>query len=211
MKKITILTALLVVLSVGMAFGAVLSDDPGEFSVKGMMWFPGDGDFDLFDMGYGVSVSYREWFSFPFGVGVSAGLADWTVDGDSDAYKSPLFSDYDGSAVLIPIGASLYYCPVDWENWMVTINTGLQYVFINSDVTVKSSEDNKRHDVDIDGALIWNIGMDVEYLVGESWYVLGGLGYQMDVIDADTDGAGYPLRDTSLQGFYLQVGAKLLF
>lgn len=211
MKKIGVLAAVMVCVLASVSFGALLSEDPGELSIKGQVWLPGDGDFDLFDFGYGAQVSYREWFSFPWGVGVNAGIADWSVDNSSAAYKSAIYSDYDGSAMFFPLGFSVFFCAIDWENWMVTLDTGLQYWFTVSDVTVMSSEDNQRHDVDIGGAVIWNVGMDIEYLLTESMYVTGGLGYQTDVIKADTDCNGDSIRDSSFRGFSFRAGVKFVF
>jgi hypothetical protein len=210
MKKIGVWVAVMMCVLASVSFGALLSEDPGELSAKGQLW-SGDGDFDLFKFGYGAQLSYREWFAFPWGVGVNAGIANWDVDGNSHAYKSGLLSDYKGSATTVPFGFSLFFCAVDWENWMITLDTGLQYWHVMSDVTVLSSRDNKRHDVDIGGAVIWHVGMDVDYLLTESTYITGGLGYQVDTIKANTKCDGDSLRDSSFASFFFRAGVKFVF
>lgn len=212
MKKA--LLALGVVLTVaGAAFGGLISEDPGELTVAGQYWFPGGGDYDLFKAGYGATVSYREWFSFPWGVGVNLGLAQWQVDDNSSAFKYDKLTDYDGDALLIPLGASLFFNMIDWENWNLILNTGLQYVFVDSSVTLFNREEQvmRRQDVDIGGSLLWNVGAEYDYMITENAFVLAGLGYQVGVVDADTDYNGVSVRDTSLQGFFVQLGAKFLF
>ena len=174
MMKKAVLFACVAWLGVGAAFGGLLSEDPGELTVAGQYWFPGMGDMDVFESGYGASVSYREWFSFPWGVGVNLGVAQWQVDNSSRAFKYAQLTDYDGDALLIPFGASLYFNLIDWDNWNVILDTGLQYVFVDSGVTVFNTEENVpeevqgQQDVDIGGAILWNLGAEYEYMVSEA-------------------------------------------
>lgn len=217
MMKKAVLFSCVALLGVGAAFGGLVSEDPGELTVAGQYWFPGTGDIDLFESGYGASVSYREWFSFPWGAGVNVGVAQWQVDNSSRAFKYAQLTDYDGDALLIPFGASLYFNLIDWDNWNVILDTGLQYVFVDSSVTVFNTEENVpeevqgEQDVDIDGAILWNLGAEYEYMVSENVYVLGGLGFQTDVMSGDTEYAGRSVRDVSFSGFYARLGAKFLF
>ena len=217
MMKKAVVFACVALLGVGAAFGGMFSEDPGELTVAGQYWFPGAGDIDLFESGYGAMVSYREWFSFPWGAGVSVGVAQWQVDSGSGAFKYAQLTDYDGDALLIPFGASLYFNLIDWDNWNLILDTGLQYVFVDSSVTVYNTEENVpedvrgQQDVDIDGAILWNLGAEYEYMVSENVYVLGGLGFQTDVLSGDTEYAGRSVRDASFAGFYARLGAKFLF
>ena len=217
MMKKAVLFACVALLGVGAAFGGMFSEDPGELTVAGQYWFPGAGDIDLFDSGYGAMVSYREWFSFPWGAGVNVGVAQWQVDSSSHAFKWDELTDYDGDALLIPFGASLYFNLIDWDNWNLILDTGLQYVFVDSGVTINNQAENVpedlqgKQDVDIGGAILWTIGAEYEYMVAENFYVQGGLGFQTDLLNGDTEYAGGSLRDASLAGFYARLGAKFLF
>lgn len=217
MMKKAIWVACAVLLCAGAAFGGMFSEDPGELSVNGQYWFPGAGQFDLFESGYGAKVSYREWFSFPWGAGVNLGVAQWQVNSGSHAFKYNQLTDYDGDALLIPFGASLYFNLIDWDNWNVILETGLQYVFVDSGVTFVNNEEGVpenvqgKQDVDIGGALLWTIGAEYEYMVSENVYVSGGLGFQTDVVNEGTEYAGRSLRDASLVAAYAQLGAKFLF
>ncbi|MDR0994342.1 MAG: hypothetical protein LBN38_07265 [Verrucomicrobiota bacterium] len=212
MKKIG-LGICVALLGAGAAFGGLLNDEPGELTLSGRGWIPGDGDFDLFEDGYGVSLSYREWFHFPWAVGVSVGVAHWEVDDGSDAYKYPMLTGYEGDALLIPLGVSLYFSMIDWDNWNLNLKTGVEYLFVDSNVSVFNNEENvkARQDVDIGNAILWNVGAEYEYMIAENAYIAGELGYQVDVMRADTDYAGRSARDTSFRGFYLGIGVKFLF
>ena len=213
MMKRAILFACAVLLCGGAAFGGMLSEDPGELIVAGQYWFPGMGDTDLFKGGMGAEVTYREWFSFPWGVGVNLGLSQWQVDDSSRAFKYDHLTDYDGDAMLIPLGLSVYFNMIDWDNWNVILKTGLQYAFVDSNVSVFNNEGTAmvRQDVDIGGAVLWNVGAEYEYMVAENFYVLGGAGLQIDAMNGDTDYAGGNLRDVSFAGFNLGLGVKYLF
>jgi len=210
MKKAILLICALLMMT-GAALGGVLTEEPGELHSSFQIWVPGDGDFDLFKSGYGLSIEYREWFSFPWGVGVSLGLDSWQVNSSSQAYKYDALVDYDGSALLIPLGASLYFNAIDWDNWNVVFGTGLQYLLVNSDVSLYSQEDNQRHDVDIDNAILWNIKAEYEYMIAENIYLLGGAGYQIDLMRADSSYSVYDARSTSFRGLFIRAGAKYLF
>ena len=116
MKKLICLAGA-VLLCGGAAFGGLLSEDPGELAVAGQFWLPGEGDSDLFETGLGASVSYREWFSFPWGVGLNLGVSQWQVDSGSQAYKWQRLTDYDGDALILAFGPALYFNIIDWDNW----------------------------------------------------------------------------------------------
>jgi len=210
MKKAICLACAVLFMS-GAAFGGLLSEEPGELHSVVRLWVPGDGDFNLFKTGYGVSFEYREWFQFPWGVGASIGLDSWKVNGNSGAYKYDALINYDGDATLIPLGVSMYFNVIDWDSWNIIVGSGFQYLIVNSDVSVFSEEDNKRHKMRIDNAILWNIKADYEYMIAENVYLLGGAGYQVDVMKADTAYSVYDARSTSFRGFFFQAGAKYLF
>jgi hypothetical protein len=131
-------------LGAGAAFGGLISDDPGELAVSGQVFLPDHADCDLFKLGLGAQVSYREWFSFPWGVGVNLGVSQWQVDDASNAFKIQYVSDYDGEALVIPFGASLYFNVIDWDNWNLIFETGLQYAFVESSVDAYNDGDNRK-------------------------------------------------------------------
>ena len=213
MMKKAIWVVGMVLLGVGAAWGGVISEDPGELTASGLYWIPGSGDFDLFKRGLGAEVSYREWFRFPWGVGVNLGVSQWDVDNGSNAYKYKALSSYDGDVLLIPIGAALYFNVIDWDNWNLVFNAGLKYQITDSNVSVYNGEElvKARQDVDIGDAVLGTLGAEYDYMVSEDVYVLGGAGYQFNVLKADTDYNNTSARDTSFEGLYLSLGCKVLF
>jgi hypothetical protein len=213
MMKKAICLACAVLLCGGAAFGGLLSEEPGELVVAGQFWLPGEGDSDLFDTGLGANVSYREWFSFPWGVGLNLGISQWQVDSGSQAYKWQRLTGYKGDALILAFGPALYFNIIDWDNWNLTFETGVQYAYVDSNVSVYSNAEGKegRRDVDIGGAVMWHLGAEYEYMIAENLYLLAGGGYQMDLRPADTDYDLGNLRDTYLHGAFFRLGAKFLF
>ena len=198
-------------LGAGAAFGGMFSEDPGELSVSGLVWIPGEGDADLFESGFGAGVSYREWFHFPWGAGINLGVAQWQVDEGASTFKYDELTEYQGDATLLPVGAALYFNVIDWDNWNLVAETGLQYVFVDSNVEVYHTGEGRWLDVDIEGSALWHFGLEFEYMLSEDLYVQVAAGYQTDVVPADTDYAYGSLRDTHLHGAYGRLGAKFLF
>ena len=212
MKKILVLALAALFAATGAASAGLLnSEEPGEISVAGYYLFPGDGDFDIFGSAAGVQASYREWFRFPWGVGINAGWGIYNVDKNASSYKYDALGKFKGECNVIPLGASLYFNVIDWDNWNLLLGTGLQFLIVNSDVSTWNSAANKRQDIDIGNALLWNLEAEYEYMLSEKLYILGGVGYQVDVVRADTDYAGGDLRDTSFRGLFLRLGLKFLF
>ncbi len=212
MKKAMVLAGA-VLMGGSAAFGGLMSEDPGELAVSGQAFLPDHADCDLFDVGYGAQISYREWFSFPWGVGINLGVSQWQVASDADAFKIDYVGDYEGEALLIPFGAALYFNVIDWDNWNLLFETGLQYAFVESSVDAYNDGDNRkmRQDADIGGALLLNLGAEYEYMVSENVYLTGGLGYQFDVMNEDTKFDGHVVRDVTFGGGYARLGAKFLF
>ena len=212
MKKMLVLALAALFAVAGAASAGLLnSEEPGEVSVSGYYLFPGDGDFNTFDGAAGVQAAYREWFSFPWGVGINAGWGTYLANEDASSYKVKALGKFDGECNVIPLGASLFFNVIDWDNWNLVLGTGLQYLIVDSDVSAWNSVVGKRQDIDIGNALLWNAELEYEYMLSEKLYILGGAGYQVDVVRADTDYPGGDLRDTSFRGAFLRLGLKFLF
>lgn len=211
MKKLALVSLLAVLVAAPSFAGILNSDEPGELIVSGQYVLPGDGDFDTFDNAFGATLTYREWFSFPWGVGLNVGVSSWQANDKAKCYKCDAFSDFDGSALVIPVGLSLYFNLIDWDNWNLVLGTGFQYLFVESDIDFYNADEGIRQDLDIGNAILWNVGADYEYMLTENAYILGGVGYQVDAMRADTDYPDDDLRDTSFRGFFGRLGVKFLF
>ncbi|MBR6021813.1 MAG: hypothetical protein IK066_05275 [Kiritimatiellae bacterium] len=209
MKKTILAVAAVAALAAATAPAGLISDEPAEVSAQAQVWLPGEGDFNLFEVSPGVQVSWREWVSFPFGLGLQVGVGTWGTDSGSDPYKYKGLNDFRGDVTVVPVGLTLAYCPIDWNNWDVILETGLHYVFVSSDADCRV-EDGTRHDLEMDNAVWWTVGAEFDYQLAEGVYIVGGAGVQVDVVGSDTECNGADLRDTRFQSFYGKLGAKFL-
>ena len=209
-KKI-LFSALAIALLAAPAFAGITGDKEGELTVNGQYFFPGDGDFDLFEAGYGAEVSYREWFSFPWGFGLSLGYANWTSDKDSNPFKYKEFNKFDGDVTTFPIGAHLFFNIIDWETWNLNFRTGLRYVIVDSDVDFYYNYDGKRHDVDLDNSVLWDLALELDVALSEQAYLAVSGGFQTDAMKAEAScDVNSDLRDASFEAFFGTVGVKIL-
>lgn len=208
MKKLMCL-AVVALLLAGAAHGGLLSPEPGELTGSGLFWLVGHGDDELFQTGFGLGTSYREWVAFPFGVGLNLGVAQWQVDKNSNAIKWDGVTGYSGDATLLALGPAVYFCIIDWDTWNLTLEGGIQFVYVDSNVKVKV--DDERLNLNIGNAIIWHVGLEYDYMLSENLYLQVAGGYQGDLSAADTKYSLGPVRDTSLQGVYFRLGAKFLF
>ncbi len=191
------------------AFAGITGDKEGELSVHGQYFFPGDGDFDLFKSGLGAEVSYREWFAFPWGLGVSAGFANWTSDEDANPFKFKEFSDFDGDVTTIPLGIHLFFSIIDWEDWNLNFRTGLRYVIVDSDVDFFYN--GTRHDVDLDNSVLWDLALELDVALSEQTYLAVSGGFQTDAMKSEAScDFDHNLRDGSFEAFFATAGIKIL-
>ena len=210
MKKL-LFASLAALLAIAPAYAGLTSEEAGEVHADLVLYGPSLGDSDLCDVGLGAQIAYREWFAWPFGASLSLGYAAWQVDSSSDAYKWRDFSKYDGDLSLIPFGVSLHFNLADSDSWDLILSTGLKYVIIDSSATLRDAHDGRKHDIDIDNAVWWDLSIALEYMLSESAYLEIGAGVQTDVLNADTElDDGRDLRDTSFQAFFGSVGLKFV-
>lgn len=210
MKKL-LFAALAALLALAPAHAGLTSEEAGEIHANATLYGPGLGDSGLCDLGFGAQIAYREWFAWPFGASLSLGYASWQVDSSSDAYKWRDFSKYDGDLTLIPLGVSLHFNLADSDSWDLILSTGLKYVFVDSSATLRDAHDGRKHDIDLDNPVWWDLSLSYEYMLSESAYLEIGAGVQTDVVKADSElDDGRSLRDTSFQAFFGSLGLKFV-
>lgn len=164
---------------------------------------PGDGDYDLLDTGYGLEVAFRRWFNPPFGYQLSAGYVNWQA-GDGDRVGSNL-EDFSGDALAVPFGASLLLRVLDTP---ATLEAGLRYVLMDSEIEAFNSDAQDWVDVDIDDAVIGVVAVQTDWELSPHARLALDAGYQFDLSGAETETRIGPVHDTELQGFFLRLGVR---
>jgi hypothetical protein len=172
--------------------------------------FPGEGDFDLYKNAYGVEAQYRNWSWDPFGVALSLGYIHAEADPDSDGILPDNQGAFEGHISQVPVGPSVLYQVLFEEQWGLTFEVGLRYVFISSSMDYEWN-DGRTDEVDLDHGLIALATLEGDYALGDMWRLFGGFGLQQDLAKGDMSIAEEDLRKNELKGFYLRLGARVLF
>lgn len=193
------------------AWAGLFSEEPGELRGDVRYYILGDGDFELYKNTFGVEAQWREWIQFPFGVGLAAGANYSGVKDDSDAFGVQDVGDFSGSATMLPLGGSFFYCPIEMDNWNLMLEAGLRYVVVSSDIEARNLVTGQKHEVKIDNGAIWLLAGDVEFMMNETTYLFGGAGYQGDLSRGKVTYNGDDWRDNSLRGMFVKLGMKFNF
>lgn len=201
-----------IVLSMLLICGAAGAQDYGS-EVRGTIHyaFPGAGDFDLYEGGFGLDVQYRNWVSDPFGFGFSLGWAEWDADPDSTDVGGSVLGDFDGSVTLIPLGVSGLYKLADFTDWRLTLEAGLKYVMTRSDISATRAVTGETDDIEIGDGVVAVVGADYERSLGNEWSWFAGAAYQFDLQKGDIEVDHGELRSNELQAFFIRAGAKRAF
>jgi hypothetical protein len=169
--------------------------------------FPGDDH--TWDEAYGIDVQYILWHTPNLGTALSAGVSSWKINSIYVGYGT--VTEVDGSARTFPIGASVLYRPTVGGPSEVTLECGLRYVFVNSDINVTVSDRYGiyKHKVDIDDGLVGLLGADISFPVSSTIKVGFGAGYQFDISKGDVIFQGIDIGNNEMKGFFLRLGMNI--
>lgn len=212
MKKIIVLAAL--ALLMGAPVFAQSELPPGYLSeVRGAARYVmiGEGDFDLYEGGFGGEVQYRNWSYDPIGWALSLGVEQFQAQSDSSDLGVPTIGDFDGDLMLIPVGASVLYKLIDMDGWRLTVEGGLRYVFADSSIDFAEVGLTKRESLDVGDGVIAVIGADIERLITEDISVFFGGGYNADLLPGEITIPHDTLKDNELKGLFFRLGAGVSF
>lgn len=171
--------------------------------------FPGDDD--TWDNAYGLEAKCIFWADPNFGIALSGGIEQWNVT--DDIYADPGYAiKADGDAVMIPLGISALLRPLPSNSpFTLTLEGGLRYVVVNSDITITATDYEYIYEdeVDIDNGLIGLIGADLSIPIAPKASVGLGMGYQFDISKGDATWVGINIGENELEGFYINLGLDI--
>lgn len=215
MKTMAFLLAF-AILGCGLAQAADSEPDSWMNEVEGglVVQFPGTGDFDLYDIGFGAEIQYRNWALDPFGVAFSVGYVQW--EANEDCYKlGRIHTDFDGSVTTIPIGVSGLFYLHGSQNFSLILEAGLRYLVTDSDITfnriVETEEGKVPSSLEVDDSVIGLLAIEADYFISKQALIFGGAGYQQDIERGAIDTPTGPLRDNEFTSIFIRLGGKILF
>ena len=200
-----------------------LAAEPVQWSAGGLYLAPGLKD--DWDSAVGAEVKVIFWQSETFGVAAAAGLQKWTPNDElttsSETLDGGLGYGYaaqlDGDATMIPVGGSAIWRTKVGEKTTLTLEAGIRYVAVQSDVVLKYAEAiagpdgvvgyEDEAENDIDDGIVGVIGADLHIPWTDIVGVFAGLGYQFDIAKGgqtiDGEDVGY---DNELKAFIVRAG-----
>jgi len=173
--------------------------------------FPGQGDFDLYENTYGMGFQYRNWNLDPFGFAFGVGFFRSDTDSSSDGILPEEKGSFDGHIMQYPISASILYQILFTEDWGLTLDLGVAYVFIASSMEYTWNDTSETEEVDIGNGFIVHAVLDGDYALSEDWRLFGGFGLQQDLVRGDMSLPNENLRDNELKGFFARFGVRYIF
>jgi len=181
------------------------------------LYLPGAGDFDLFEYGFGIEFQYRNWAYDPIGWALSVGAASWEANsGATDLGR--IHKDFDGSATLVPVGASVLVNLLHLDDFNLLAEFGLRYVWMDAELDftrVIPAGDEGSEEVPstltIDDSLMGVVALEGDYYLNDQFLLFGSLGYQHDLTRGEITTPTGNLRDNELCAFFLKLGGKLVF
>ena len=199
------------------------TDKKMEIRVKGEYLKPKLDEW--WDSAYGGGVQGIIWVQPNFGFGIEAGIQSWKAVDDvyvmQVVYNQRFYAQDKGDMNIFPIGASaLFNIPLG-DKAKITLEGGIKYMFVQSDVEhieeiplgISGNNiiyDTYKDDVDIDNGMVGFIGADIDFDLGSGWRLFAGGGYQFDIMKGDIDTAGLK-TENELAGAFVKGGIGYSF
>lgn len=160
--------------------------------------FPGQDE--DWDKGYGASARLIFWQEVGLGLALSIGAQKWDVNDEIYTYGEYLgygigygyAAGLEGDATMVPLGASgLYKIPFG-KTVNLTLEGGIRYVIINSNVKFVKAEalvdrygnayvESDSYDVDFGNGIVGVIGAELDFELTKGFRLFAGGGYQFDL------------------------------
>lgn len=192
-------------------FSADSAAQPAEITGSLQYFFPSQQFSGFYDRMYGAEVQYSYWFSRPWGVSGVLGLMSADVRKDNKHLVDPSVGTFTDSASMVPIGVSVLYNLIDYGTWRIDGEAGLRYIFISSDIQVKSVATGEKSSVDLDNATVFVLRANVYRMLTEELDLFISAGMQNDIIAGDVSVAGKKVGDDNLKGYSLSLGLTYEF
>ena len=168
---------------------------------------------DNWEGAYGLDVELVQWLSPAVGLAGAMGFSRWSA-------KEAAFTDYDpesgttlaaridGDAAVFPVGLSVLLRPVSSRSAHVTVEAGVRYAMVNSDVSVHyAANDSSSYDrIELDDVLYGLLALDIVFPVSDFSKISLGAGYQFDISNGDAYIGDTYIGDNELEASLIRFG-----
>jgi len=180
-----------------------------EFQLRPYYLIPGQDEF--LDHALGVDARYVFWTNPNMGIALSGGLAAWKAN-DDVFFEDGLATQLDGSALVIPLGASVLLRPTPADaRFDLTLEGGLRYVVVDSNVDFAVTDFYYyfEDELDIENGVVGVIGAEVGIPLSDVMGLSSGFGYQFDISKGDVEWFGVDIEEFEMKGFYFNFGLNI--
>ncbi len=184
------------------------------------------GQDDDWDKGFGAFAQIVFWQESGLGIALSIGTQSWDVNDDVYFFGEDLgygigygyAAGLEGDATMIPLGASGLYKISLGQAANLTLEGGIKYVVVNSDVKFVEAEaladsygysisDSYSYDVDIDNGIVGVVGAEFDVELSKGFRLFAGAGYQFDLVKGDMEVDGFDVNyENELKAAFLRAG-----
>jgi len=180
------------------------------------------GDSESYKNGYGGEVQARFWLMEYVGIAVAGGGALWNVKEESGVVyndRAAVAAKVSGDIALFPLGGSLIIRPIHIDRVSLTLEGGVRYVFVNSQVDFEAAyadvygrQAYLKEKYDIGNGVVGIVGANLEVKIINPLFAFIGAGYQFDISKGKVTLPGATGSfDNELKAFYGKVGLGLAF
>lgn len=205
MKKNILLLSLILIVVSAPAYAA------GNKELVFSPYYLAPGDNDAWESAFGVEAKYIIWDTSNLGFALAGGFCRWDVN-DKIQVEEDLVGKLDGSAMTYPLGASMLYKPAVGGSSDITLEGGLRYVFVKSDIEAKAEDAEYIYqgDIDIEDGIVGIIGANIDFPLSPTSKIGFGAGYQLDISKGSVSIEGVDLDDENkLKGFFMRFGLNV--
>ncbi len=185
-----------------------------DLSVGAIYYSPSDDE--SYDNGFGGEAQIRFWQNANVGFGLALGAASWQINDfeeiESDGVVA-VGTSIDGDVTLIPVGGSIFFRPTINEKVSMTIEAGVRYVIVDSQIDVEIAAANafgavagRKDSIEIDDGVVGVIGVNIEGHLSKQTSMFAGLGYQFDLSKGDAEYLGEDFGENELEALLIKAG-----
>ena len=209
--------AMVAVVVLAVVLGAAFAEPPKqETDLIGTAIYYKPGQDDDYDNGFGAEAQARFWLNPNVGLSLAAGAASWQANDQEQLVSDgdvAVAASIDGDVTLIPLGGSILFRPVNDDRIALTLEAGVRYVIVDSQVEIEVAAADSSGDliyakdtVDIEDGVVGLIGANIEGKVSSQVSLLAGIGYQFDLVRGDAKWMDEDFGDNELKALLVKIG-----
>lgn len=197
------------------------SADSGEVRFLLSSFSPLSDD-DNWESAFGIDVEMVNWVSPAVGIAAAIGASQWSArevelyDYYPDSGAS-VTASLNGDATICPIGVSVLLRPIKSCTAEVTLEVGVRYAMVNSDVYARYSiqdgagTDYSEDRIRMEDGFYGLMAFDMAFPISQYARISIGAGYQFDIDKGDAQFEGASIGNNEFEASIVRLGFNARF